>query len=189
MKTKEMKIKTRNKLLSPNLANLFKEINSTFGHVKDLVLEAYNLAIQEKYTPQEAKQLLLDNITTFKKTQIYAYLPSECKDPVKQKAGYLSHKTEISVPESEQNTGTAIEPDSHEQYSYDRQPQYTRKMVTELSNKKLQKVYYKSLPLIGDVTLPIQVHVYPDNVECYLEIDIEEARKVLVNVCKELHSI
>jgi hypothetical protein len=189
MKTKEMKTKTRSKLLSANLATLFQEINSTFGHAKELVLKAYNLAIQEKYTPQEAKQLLLDNITVFKKTQIYAYLPSECKDPVKQKGGYLSHKTEVSVPESEQNTETAIESDYNEQYSNDSLTQYTKKQVTELREKKLPKIYYKSLPLIGDVTLPIQVHVYPDNDECYLEIDTEVARKVIASVCKELHSI
>lgn len=69
-------------------------------------MKAYNLAIQEKYTPQEAKKLLLDNITVFKKTQIYAYLPPECKNPVKQKAGSVSHKLGVSVPKSEQNTVT-----------------------------------------------------------------------------------
>ena len=42
------------------------------------------------------------------------YLRNE--DSVKQKAGYLSHKTEVSVPESEQNTGTTFELDSNEQY-------------------------------------------------------------------------
>ena len=71
-------------------------------------------------------------------------------------------------------------------YSHDLLPQHTKKQVTELRAKKLPKIYYKSLQLIGGVTLPIQVHVYPENDECYLEIDIEEARKVLVNVCKEL---
>jgi hypothetical protein len=79
-----------------------------------------------------------------------------------------------------------IEPDSNEQYSNDPPPEHTKKQIAELRAKKLPKVYYKSLPLIGDLTLPIQVHVYPDNDECYLEIDIEVARKVLVNVCKEL---
>ena len=178
--------KTRSRLPSTKLNMLFTEINSTLGHAKELILKAYNLAIQENYSPQQAKQILLDNITEFKKTQIYAYLPSECKDPVKQKAGYLSHKTEVSVPESEQNTETTIELDSNEQYSHDLLPQHKKKPVTELRAKKLPKIYYKSLQLIGDVSLPIQVHVYPDSDECYLEIDIEVARKVLVNVCKEL---
>ena len=110
-----MTAKTRSKLPSTKLGMLFKEINSTFGHAKELVLRAYTIALQENYSPIEAKQLLLDNITEFKKTQIYAYLPSECKDPVKQKAGYLSHKSEVSVPIPEQNTETAFKPDSNEQ--------------------------------------------------------------------------
>lgn len=54
------------KLPSTKLVNLFEQINSTFGQSKKLVLEAYNLAIQEKYKPQGAKHLLLDNITVFK---------------------------------------------------------------------------------------------------------------------------
>jgi hypothetical protein len=181
-----MTAKTGCRVPSTKLNMLFTEINSTFGHARDLVLEAYNLAIKEKYTPQQAKKLLLDNITIFKKTQIYAYLPQECKDPVKQKAGSVSHKSEVSVPESEQNIETTFESDSNEQYSHDLLPQLTKKQVTELSAKKLPKVYYQSLPLIGDLSLPLQVHIYPENDECYLEIDIEVARKVLASVCKEL---
>jgi hypothetical protein len=184
-----MTAKARSSLPSTKLNMLFTEINSTVGHAKELILKAYNLAIQENYSPQQAKQLLLDNITEFKKTQIYIYLPSECKNPVKQKAGYLSHKTEVSVPKSEQNTETTFKPDTNEQYTHNSLPQHTKKQVTELREKKLSKIYYKSLPLIGDITLPIQVHVYPDNDACHLEIDIEVARKVLVNVCKELQSI
>ncbi len=179
-----MTAKARSMLPSTKLNVLFTEINSTLGHAKELILKAYYLAIQENYSPQQAKQLLLDNITEFKKTQIYAYLPSECKDPVKQKAGYLSHKTEVSVPESEQNIETTFKPDSNEQYSNNNQ--HIMKQVTELRTKKLPKIYYKSLQLIEGVTLPIQVHVYPDNDECYLEIDMKVARKVLDNVCKEL---
>lgn len=91
-----------NRILSTKLANLFVEINSTFGHAKELILAAYNLAIQEKYTSQQALHLLLENITVFKKTQIYACLPPECKNPIKQKAGSVSHKGMVSVPKSEQ---------------------------------------------------------------------------------------
>jgi F0F1-type ATP synthase membrane subunit b/b' len=258
---------TPNKQFSTRLANLFVKINSTFGHAKKLILEAYDLAIQENHTPQEAKQLLLDNITEFKKTQIYAYLPSECKNSVKQKAGSVSHKAEVSVPKSEQNTeleqtfsvGPSIsqvaEADKHHAklqlenttlkreienisnnvipealLKKDRQigelqrekekleqvfkkeiqqlksralngssasssvekkvstpePQQMKKQVTELTKKLSPKVYYHNLPLIGDVTLPIQVHIYSENDECYLEIDKEVARKVFVSICKDL---
>jgi hypothetical protein len=75
---------------STKLNMLFTEINSTIGHAKELILKAYNLAIQENYSPQQAKQLLLIISLNSKRTQIYAYLPSECKDPVKQEAGDLS---------------------------------------------------------------------------------------------------
>ena len=142
-----MKTKTRSKLLSANLANLFKEINSTLGHAKELILKAYNLAIQENYSPQQAKQLLLDNITEFKKTQIYAYLPSECKDPVKQKAGYLSHKTEVSVPESEQNTETTFESDSNEQYLKRSSASTYKEAGNRIKGKKVVKDLLQELTL------------------------------------------
>jgi hypothetical protein len=266
---KRLITKSRNEQVSPSLANLFVEINSTFGHAKQLVLKAYNLAIQEKYTPQGAKQLLLDNITVFKKTQIYAYLPPECKNPVKQQAGSVSHKGVVSVPESEQKTEMeqtnhashsipqATEADnnlarlqsenltlkreienisdnvipealmkkdrqigelqkekeelkqiyqtevqqlksrtskdssipisaSKENQSNDSQPQRTKKQITELAKKMLPKTYYKNLSLVGDLTLPIQVHIYPENDECMLEVDAEVAQKVFARVCKEL---
>jgi hypothetical protein len=230
-----MTAKMTKKLPSKKLENLFEQINSTFGQAKKLVLEAYNLAIQEKYTPQGAKQLLLDKITVFKKTQIYAYLPPECKNPIKQKAGSVSHKEEVSVPKSEQNNVTSVKADSVSQSNSqasrddnylvalqsenatlkreienisnniipesmlkkDRQigelqrdkenleqafkkeveqlksgelsdssassfvekkarapePQQIKKPVPELTNKTSPKVYYKELPLLGNVTL------------------------------------
>jgi hypothetical protein len=106
----------------------------------------------------------------------------------KKQNSCCSHKTVVSVPESEQNTETEFKLDSNEQYSHDLLTQHKKNQVTELRAKKLPKIYYKSLQLVGDVSLPIQVHVYPDNDECYLKIDIEVVRKALVSVCKELGS-
>jgi hypothetical protein len=253
------------RLPSTKLSNLLAEINSTFGRAKELILKAYNLAIQEKYTPQEAKQLLLDNTTVFKKTQIYACLPPECKDPVKQKAGSVSHKGEVSVPKSEQKVEMeqnhplnhpifqAIEADNDlarlqsenltlkreienisdnvipeallkkdrqirelqkekeelkqihetevqqlkslipknsfvsasEEQQLNEQPQ-DKKQLTELTKKMVPKVYFKSLPLVGDLTLPLQVHIYPQTDECMLEVDKEIVQQVFIRICKEL---
>lgn len=263
-----METKTNSKLLSSKLANLFKEINSTFSRTKELIWEAYNLAIQENRTPQEAKQLLLNNITVFKKTQIYAYLPSECKDPVKQRAGHLSHKTEVSVPIPEQSTKPEqSDSDNYINLQLDRADNYLAKLESEnitlkkeienisnnvipealmkkdrqigelqrekaeligihqneiqqlksrvtvnpngssseifhlddpqpkdlmkqtqesTSKRMTQKTYYKNLSLIGDVTLPLQVHIYPEKDECYLEIDKEMSQEVFARACKEL---
>jgi hypothetical protein len=258
---------TTNKLLPTILANLFVEINSTFGHAKELILKAYNTAIQEKYTPQQALQLLLENITVFKKTQIYACLPPECKNPIKQKAGSVSHKVAVSIPKSEQKTEMEqTHPVSHlisraneadndlarlqsenltlkreienisdnvipealmkkdrqigelqkekeelkliyetevqqlesriskdsfvsaaeEQQLNDAKPQHIKKQARELTKKMFPKTYYKNLPLPGDVALPIQVDIYPENDECMLEVDVEVAQKVFARVCKEL---
>jgi len=71
---------TTRRELSVKLADLFVQINTTFGHAKELILEAYNLAKQEGYSPAEAKHLIMDNITVFSKRTKYSYLPDECKD-------------------------------------------------------------------------------------------------------------
>jgi hypothetical protein len=56
---------TTKRELSVQLADLFVQINTTFGHAKELILKAYNLAKQEGYSPAEAKHLIMDNITVF----------------------------------------------------------------------------------------------------------------------------
>ncbi len=205
----------------------------------------------------------------FKKTQIYAYLPPECKNIVKQKAGSLSHKEKVSVPKSEQgatpeqtdsvkysisqadgaenyvaklesenitlkeeikNISDNVIPEalmkkdrqigelqrekeelkqihekeiqqlnsgipkdsfvsaSKERQSNDPQPQHMKKQITGLTKKMLPKVYSKNLPLVGDLTLPLQVRICPEDDECVLEVDREVAQEVFARVCKELES-
>ena len=71
---------TTKRELSVQLADLFVQINTTFGHAKELILKAYNLAKEEGYSPAEAKDLIMNNITAFSKRTKYSYLPDECKD-------------------------------------------------------------------------------------------------------------
>lgn len=67
--------------ISDRLAYYLQQINITFGHAKDLIREAYRIAIEEEnYTPEDAKNLLLENITIFSRRTIYSSLPDECKD-------------------------------------------------------------------------------------------------------------
>ena len=71
--------------ISEKLTYYLQQINNTFGHAKELIGEAYRIATEEEnYTPEEAKKLLLDNITIFSKRTIYLSLPSECKDMTQQ---------------------------------------------------------------------------------------------------------
>ncbi|MGH9987942.1 MAG: hypothetical protein ACRD8W_28710, partial [Nitrososphaeraceae archaeon] len=72
-------------VISDRLASYIQQINITFGHAKDLIREAYRIATEEEnYTPEDAKNLLLENITVFSKRTIYSSLPDECKDQAQQ---------------------------------------------------------------------------------------------------------
>ena len=51
---------------STKLVNFLNRLTAHLDRQKNYILRAYNLAIQEKYKPQGAKHLLLDNITVFK---------------------------------------------------------------------------------------------------------------------------
>ena len=89
---------TTKRELSVQLADLFVQINTAFGHAKELILKAYNLAKQEGYSPAEAKHLIMDNITVFSKRTKYSYLPDECKD--------LTHNRRIKKKEKNTDFNT-----------------------------------------------------------------------------------
>ena len=73
----------------------------------------------------------------FKKTQIYAYLPPECKNPVKQKAGSVSHKMKVSVPRSEQDTEPEhSDPDNHSNLQLNEADKYLAKLQAENTTLK-----------------------------------------------------
>lgn len=76
---------TLSRLLSTQLTEIFAEINSTYGRAKELVFKAYNLALQEGYSPEEAKKVILDNVTVCGKTTKYSLLPDECKKVTRPK--------------------------------------------------------------------------------------------------------
>lgn len=109
--------KQRPNTLSTQLTELFTEINNTFRRGKELVVKAYKLALQEGYTPQEAKNLLLANIKVFGKSTIYSSLPEESKDQIKANAGRVSHSKSLSVPKLEQVEGKLNE-DTTEEHEF-----------------------------------------------------------------------
>lgn len=70
---------TIQKTISLELQSLIDQANATFGKAKEIVLAAYNQAIADNFTPQEAKDLLFEKITVFKKSTLYSYIPAEAK--------------------------------------------------------------------------------------------------------------
>jgi hypothetical protein len=86
--------------LSTQLTDLFLEINITFGKSLELVKKAYDLAIEEGYTPIEAKDLIFKNVAVFGKSTIYKALPEECKTgrgPAKKSIPTLEYSTDRTV--------------------------------------------------------------------------------------------
>lgn len=64
---------------------MIDQANATFGKAKEIVMAAYNQALADGFTPDEAKKLLLEKITVFKKSTLYACLPDESKEQTKPK--------------------------------------------------------------------------------------------------------
>ncbi|MGI0044983.1 MAG: hypothetical protein ACRD47_14855, partial [Nitrososphaeraceae archaeon] len=98
--------------ISDRLSYYFQQINITFGHAKDLIREAYRIATEEEnYTPEDAKRLLLENITVFSKRTIYSSLPDECKDLAQQQRRLNKRKSVATLqPVEQQEAATAKVP-------------------------------------------------------------------------------
>ncbi|MPZ07107.1 MAG: hypothetical protein GEU26_11950 [Nitrososphaeraceae archaeon] len=105
-----IRIPPKNKVrISDRLAHYLEQINITFGHAKDLIREAYRIATEEEnYTPEDAKNLLLENITIFSKRTIYSSLPDECKDLTQQQRRLNKRKSVAKLqPLGQQETEKA----------------------------------------------------------------------------------
>lgn len=131
--------------LSTQLTELFAEINNTFGHAKELIMRAYNLALQEGYTPFEAKNLIIENVK-FGKTTVYNALPDECKIVTRPKKIPKSESFEqefncdgmgVVITESESASSTGS--DGNEQEIEQEYIPSTRQQDLEEENKELTK--------------------------------------------------
>jgi hypothetical protein len=65
---------------SLKLKLMLEEINQAFGHAKEAIMSAYNEALAEGHTPQDAKKLILSSVKNLSSRTIYYYLPAESKD-------------------------------------------------------------------------------------------------------------
>jgi hypothetical protein len=63
-------------------------INKAYGNLKNEVIEAYDQAISEGFSPEGAKTFIFEN-TEFSKRTIYRYLPDEAKDKHMQEIGRI----------------------------------------------------------------------------------------------------
>lgn len=84
--------------VSSELQSLIDQANATFGRGFEIVKRIYDTATGQGFTPMEARDLILDSVTAFKKSTLYSYIPAEAKDKVKS----LNRSTKKFVPKLEQ---------------------------------------------------------------------------------------
>jgi hypothetical protein len=182
--------------LSVQLADLFVQINTTFGHAKGLILKAYNLAIQEGYTPLEAKNIIMDNITLFSNRTKYSYLPDECKD--------LTHNRRVKKIVFDTHNTCVIDAELQQIHTESEQPELRSKPVIPNNEALINTIEIlkkdKAILVRRIVELEQIEHQHPLNpielgdvhniapVDYDLEHLHEYDRNLLIGIIKYLHS-
>lgn len=90
--------------ISNKLRFMLEEINQAFGHAEEVVVAAYNQAIQEGFSPSEAKDLIFENVKSISKRTIYYYLPDQCKDKHMQEVAL--HKRPLQICTADDRVGS-----------------------------------------------------------------------------------
>jgi hypothetical protein len=69
--------------ISIKLQELMNQANNSFPSTGEAIMTAYNQALEEGYTPRQAKNILYDSIQFLNERTIRRYLPLEAKDTEK----------------------------------------------------------------------------------------------------------
>jgi hypothetical protein len=78
-----MSIKHPTTSISSKLQQLIEKTNFSFPSTGEAVMTAYKQALEEGYTPRQAKNILYDNIHFLNERTIRRYMPNEAKDSEK----------------------------------------------------------------------------------------------------------
>lgn len=90
-------------IISSTLAQKIQEANTQFNSAKTLILEAYEIALDDGFTPQEAAKLLYERITIFHEKTIRKWLPSDAKNQNKIRDQFANRGSQKSQ-ETPKNT-------------------------------------------------------------------------------------
>jgi hypothetical protein len=88
--------------ISIKLQELINQANNSFPSTGEAILAAYNHALEEGYTPRQAKNMLYNNIHFLDERTIRRYLPLEAKDTEKIRT---KHTTEDNGPQKANEKG------------------------------------------------------------------------------------
>jgi hypothetical protein len=128
---------------SIKLRMMLEEVNQAFGYAKKAVMAAYNQALSEGYSPQEAKQLILSLVHHISPRTIYLYLPDESKDK-KMQALALKKRTSLqSCNDKKQNNNSdLLDSDGGRHIKESKTDRFMENLRKELDTRKITKAMY-----------------------------------------------
>lgn len=108
------------KSISPTLSNLIAEANYTIENAKDKILAVYNYAVEnDKFTPQEARQLVEKKIVNVTDRYIRKILPEESKQTKFTPKGQNSNVEQVPPQEELEDGFVSKIPDENRDRSKD----------------------------------------------------------------------
>jgi hypothetical protein len=98
---------------SLKLKLMLEEINQAFGHAKEAIMSAYNQALAEGHTPQDAKKLILSSVKNLSSRTIYYYLPAESKDKKMQELAFRRKSLQSCNVNGKDSSSLASQPNKN----------------------------------------------------------------------------
>lgn len=186
---------TIQKTISDELQSLIDQANSTFGKAKEIVMAAYSRALDDGFTPQEAKDLLLEKITVFKKSTLYSYIPGEAKSRVGRPKGKASLISKVGNSDSIKETVPKLEriepedessriehlPDAPSAVEQWQAQANVQNEVEELRKQlvEVKKPYVvETILSIKGIDIPVIIEVIPSKKFADISVDEQKARRI-----------
>jgi hypothetical protein len=122
----ENPIRSDTKEPSLKLNNMLDEMNQSIGKAAFMVKAAYDQALEEGFSPQGAKRLLMSRLKSIKPRTILLHLPPESKDKKMRdlalKRGTLQSCSEVSQLPMKNESQSLVETSSSEVASSQEKP-------------------------------------------------------------------
>jgi len=149
------------KEVSIKLQNLLEEVNQSFGHAKEVIMDVYTQALAEGFTPKEAKNLLLSSVKTVSPRTIYYYLPAESKDEKMQQLGLKKRSLQSCNDKEEALSSELLDSNKSSLIEEEKIDTFMDNLRKELDSRKITKEIYSLSALsenkdINSIIKPIQ---------------------------------
>lgn len=169
------------KVVSPELQSLIDQANATFGRGFEIVRRIYDMALGQGFSKFEARDLILETVTAFKKSTLYSYIPDDAKDKnAKALTAKRQFPKETIVPKLERESEKLTIKESHEVVDAETESE-PPSAVEQWQKQKLAESEPFTVETTFDikgVDIPVIVEVVPDKKQVFVRLDEVKARKL-----------